>query len=156
MLTEIMSILLIESVAVMTADQIGASPAPSAQLETIAVRIGSPQGILWQGNLRVGANQGASYSQNLSQASPDQCPPGSPYDRSERSSISFNLYVQNYGNMTPSYRFDASWARPVLSPDCGESGTRTVQINQAVVLQPGQTTVTEGDAGLRVELTRGR
>jgi len=64
--------------------------------------------------------------------------------------------VQNYGNAIPSYRFDASWARPVLSADCGESGTRTVQVSQAVILQPGQTTVTEGDAGLRVELTRGR
>ena len=56
----------------------------------------------------------------------------------------------------PELSFDASWARPVPSPDCGESGTRTVQINQAVVLEPGQTIVTDGDAGLRVELTRGR
>ena len=64
--------------------------------------------------------------------------------------------MQNYGTATPSYRFDASWARPVVSADCGESGTRTVQISQAIVLQPGQTTMTEGDAGLRVELTRSR
>ncbi len=156
MLTELSLLVLAETVTIMTADRIAPPATPSPQIETIAVRISSPQGVLWQGNLRVGANQGASYSQNLSQAAPDQCPSGSPYDRSERSSISFNLYVQNYGNATPSYRFDASWARPVLSADCGKSGTRTVQISQAVVLQPGQTTMTEGDAGLRVELTRGR
>ena len=156
MLSELTLLVLAETVTIMTADRIAPPATPSPQIETVAVRISSAQGVLWQGTLRVGAHQGASYSQNLSQASPDQCPPGSPYDRSERSSISFNLYVQNYGNATPSYRFDASWARPVLSADCGESGTRTVQVSQAVVLQPGQTTVTDGDAGLRVELTRGR
>ena len=91
MLTEITLLLLAETVTITTADRIARPASPSPQIETIAVRISSPQGVLWQGNLRVGANQGASYSQNLSQASPDQCPPGSPYDRSERSSISFNL-----------------------------------------------------------------
>src|SRR5688500_4977597 len=110
MLTELSLLVLAETVTIMTADRIAPSATASPQIETVAVRISSPHGVLWQGNRRVGANQGASYSQNLSQASPDQCPPGSPYDRSERSSISFNLYVQNYGNATPSYRFDASWA----------------------------------------------
>ncbi len=156
MLTEFMLLLLTETAVIMRADRIAPTSTSSPPLETVAVRIASPLGVLWEGNLRIGNNQGASYSQNLSQAGLDQCPPGSPYDRSERSSISFNLYVQTYGNVPPSYRFDASWSRPILSADCGESGTRTVQISQAVALEPGRTAVAEGDAGLRVELTRGR
>ena len=156
MLGQLVSLLLAQTTVVTVADRMVTPSASTAQIETLAVRLSSSQGVLWQGDLRVGLNQGASYSQNMSQASPDLCPAGSPYDRSERGSVSFNVYLQNHGQARPSYRVDASWARPILSADCGESGTRTVQINQMVVLEPGQTTVIEGDAGLRVELTRGR
>ena len=137
-------------------DRIGPPASAEGQIDQLSVRVSSPQGVLWQGNLRVANNQGASYSQNLSQASTHPCPPNSPYDRSERSSVSFNVYAQNYGQGTPSYRIDASWARPIKEANCLESGTRTVQINHAVALQPGQTAVIEGDAGLRVEVTRTR
>jgi hypothetical protein len=112
--------------------------------------------VLWQGTLRVGQNQGGSYSQSFPQASAEICPPNSSYDRSERSSLNFNVYVQNYGQGRPSYRVDASWGRPIKVANCGESGTRTVQINQGVFLDPGETATIEGDAGLRVELTRAR
>lgn len=130
--------------------------ATEAQIESIGVRVSSPEGVLWQGTLRVGQNQGGSYSQSFSQASADICPPNSSYDRSERSSLNFNVYVQNYGQGRPSYRVDASWGRPIKVANCGESGTRTVQINQGVFLDPGETATIEGDAGLRVELTRAR
>jgi len=126
-----------------------------AQIDELAVRISSPTGVLWQGNLRVAQNQGASYSQNFSQASPTLCPPNSPYDRSERSSINFNVYVQNNGSGSV-YRVDASWQRPSEETNCGERGTRTVQVNKALVLNPGESGVVEGDAGLRVEVTRRR
>ena len=159
MLAQLLPLLVLQdsSVAVtMVADRIATPPAVSTPTQTVSVRVSSPQGLLWQGTMRVTENQGASYSQNMSQASTMVCPPGSPYDRSERSSVSFNVYAQNYGQGRPNYRLDVSWARPIIDPNCGESGTRTVQINQSVMLNPGQTATIEGDAGLRVELTRQR
>lgn len=138
-------------------DRIVSAPAVmEVQIDELAVRISSPAGVLWQGNLRVAQNQGASYSQNFSQASPTLCPPNSPYDRSERSSISVNVYVQNSGEYGPIYRIDASWQRPTEETGCGERGTRTVQVNKALSLDPGETGLVEGDAGLKVEVTRRR
>ena len=144
-------------IVVARADRIAVSPnVPEPQIDELAVRISSPAGLLWQGNLRVAQNQGATYSQNFSQASPTVCPPNSPYDRSERSSINFNVYVQNSGECGPIYRIDASWQRPIDEAGCGERGTRTVQVNKTLALDPGESGVVEGDAGLRVEVTRRR
>ena len=137
-------------------DRIGPPVAVESRIDDLAVRVGSPAGVLWQGSLRVAQNQGASYSQNLSQASPALCPNPSPYDRSERSSITFNVYVQNSGEFGPIYRVDASWGRPMGEEGCGEQGTRTVQVSKTLALDPGETGVVEGDAGLRVEVTRRR
>ena len=141
----------------MRTDRIVATPnLPEAKIDELSVRISSPAGVLWQGNLRVAQNQGASYSQSFSQASPTSCPPNSSYDRSERSSINFNVYVQNSGESGPIYRVDASWQRPIDDAGCGERGTRTVQVNKALALDPGESGLVEGDAGLRVEVTRRR
>lgn len=129
---------------------------PEARIDELAVRISSPAGLLWQGTLRVAQNQSASYSQNFSQASASYCPPSSSYDRSERSSINFSIYVQNSGEVAPIYRVDASWQRPIEEAGCGERGTRTVQVNKALALDPGESGLVEGDAGLRVEVTRRR
>ena len=133
-----------------------ATAAPEIRIDELAVQISSPAGTLWQGNLRVAQNQGASYSQSLSQASPTICPPNSPYDRSERSSINFNVYVQNSGEFGPIYRIDASWQRPIDEAGCAERGTRTVQVSKALSLAPGESGSVEGDAGLRVDVTRRR
>ena len=158
MLIPVMALLMqaTASVEAVASDRIGPATAAEGQIDHISVRLSSPQGVLWSGTLRVANNQGASYSQHLSQASTHLCPANSPYDRSERSSVSFNVYAQNHGQGTPSYRIDASWARPIKEANCLESGTRTVQVNHAVALEPGQTAVIEGDAGLRVEVTRNR
>jgi hypothetical protein len=152
------AMLLVQDMAVESVAHARVVPAVVTEgpIETLAVRVSSPEGVLWQGTLRVGQNQSGSYSQSLSQASADNCPPNSPYDRSERSSLNFNVYVQNYGQGRPSYRVDASWGRPIKVANCGESGTRTVQINQGVMLEPGQTATIKGDSGFRVELTRTR
>ena len=144
-------------IVALRADRMVAAPSTmEQQIDELAVRISSPAGLLWQGNLRVAQNQGASYSQNFSQASPTLCPPNSPYDRSERSSINFNVYVQNSGEYGPIYRIDASWQRPIDEAGCGERGTRTVQVNKTLSLDPGESGTVEGDAGLRVEVTRRR
>lgn len=156
MFIELLPLLLVQTDVVTTGTRLHVTPTPESQMETLGVRLSSPEGVLWQGNLRVGANQSASYSQNLSQASPEVCPAGSPYDRSERSAINFNVYVQNNGQWGPSYRVDASWSRPIHAARCTESGTRTVQLNHTIVIEPGQTSVVEGDAGLKVEVTRAR
>lgn len=142
-------------IVALASDRITATPAAAeGQIHQLMVRVSSPAGVLWQGMLRVASNQGASYSQNLSQASPTNCPANAPYDRSERSSINFNVYVQNSGEYGPIYRIDASWGRPTAEEGCGERGTRTVQVSKTLALDPGETGVVEGDAGLRVEVTR--
>ena len=144
-------------VVVATADRMVPNATPEAQVYELSVRVSSPAGLLWQGNLRVAQNQGANYSQNLNQASPVACPSNSSgYDRSERSSISFNVYVQNSGEYGPVYRLDASWQRPTEEGGCGERGTRTVQVSKGLALSPGESGVIEGDAGLKVEVTRRR
>jgi hypothetical protein len=159
MLTAIAALLLAQTTIVMESvarDRIGPPAGVEVQVHDLAVRVSSPAGVLWQGTLRVAQNQGASYSQNLSQASPTSCPTNSPYDRSERSSINFNVYVQNSGEYGPMYRIDASWGRPTADEGCAERGTRTVQVSKMLALDPGETGVVEGDAGFRVEVTRRR
>jgi hypothetical protein len=143
-------------VAALAGDRMVPVALPEGQVHELAVRISSPAGLLWQGNLRVAQNQSANYSQNFNQASPIICSNPSPYDRSERSSINFNVYVQNNGEYGPLYRFDASWQRPTEETGCGERGTRTVQVSKALGLDPGESGVVEGDAGLKVEVTRRR
>ena len=143
----------LESVA---RDRIAPPAAVEMKIDELAVRISSPAGTLWQGNLRVAQNQSASYSQNFSQAAPTFCPTPSPYDRSERSSVSFSVYVQHSGEYGPVYRVDASWQRPTEDEGCGERGTRTVQVSKALALDPAESGTVEGDAGLKVEVTRRR
>ena len=151
MLSQLVALLLIQS------DRIASpAPAPAPGIENLAIRVTSPQGVLWQGNVRVSPNQGASYSQSFSQASPVTCPPNSPYDRTERSSINFNIYANDNGAQGFIYRLDTSWQRPSADAGCGERGTRTVSVTKAMALEPGETGIAEGDAGLRVEVTRSR
>lgn len=50
------------------------------------------------------------------------------------------------------YRAEVRWLRPVKT-GC-EVGSRTASIEQMIQLAPGQSIVLEGDAGLRLELTR--
>jgi len=160
MLAPLLSLLLIQapSPALHAASEsvVIAPSAAAADIDTLGVRISSPQGVLWQGSLRVSQNSGANYSQNSSQASPSACPPNSPYDRSERNNINFNVYVNNSGELGRIYRVDASWQRAAEDSGCTERGTRTVSVTKALTLAPGETGVVEGDAGLRVEVARGR
>jgi hypothetical protein len=159
MLASVAALLLIQASSAATlpaTDRIvTAAPEGMGDVENLAVRLTSPQGVLWQGNVRVTQNQGASYSQNFSQASPTACPSTS-YERSERSSVNLNVYLQNNGSNGMVYRVDASWQRPAEDSGCGERGTRTVQVAKGISLNAGETGVIEGDAGLRVEITRAR
>ena len=162
MLIQLLPLLLAQAAPMITTTTIEShsgpigTPAKGAVFENIGIAVSSPQGPLWEGTLRVSPNQGASYQQNLSQASAQPCPSGSPYERSERSHLNVSVYAEQNLQLNLSYRIDASWARPIANLDCRETGTRTVQINHVVVIAPGETSVVEGDAGLRVQLTRGR
>ena len=154
MLAPLASLLLVQaSSAALATDRMLRPVADPTQVESLAVRLISPQGVLWQGNVRVTENQGASYSQSFSQATLNACPPNS-YDRTEQNSLSFNIYFQNNGNGIRSFRLDSSWQRPAEASGCGERGTRTVQVNQNLAIDHGQTGVVEGDAGFRIEVTR--
>lgn len=141
---------------VVTPTRIARPSTPAARAEDVAVRISSAGALLWEGTLRVGQNQGASYRQNMTQASSDRCAPDMPHDRSEGTHLNFSIYSQNHHQWGQVYRIEVSWARPVRGEACQETGTRTVEINHHLVLEAGKTATVDGDAGLRVALTRAR
>lgn len=157
MLVSVVAFMLAQSPAPVIAvgDRI-APPSVSAQTraESLSIRISSSDGVLWQGSVRVRPNQGASYNQNFSQASTESCGSNS-YDHAERRQFNFNVNAQ-HNALGQAYRIDVSWQRPIADGTCSETGTRTVGVNRTVLLSPGQTSVIEGDAGLRIELTRGQ
>jgi hypothetical protein len=133
-----------------------ATPQALRSVETVAVRITSPEGLLWEGSLRVGPYQNGSYNQSISQASDNVCPREPHYDRAERSQFTFGIYAPTGERSAQNYRIDASWARPVKGEMCVETGTRTVQMSQMVSIAAGETKTISGDAGFRVQLSRAR
>ncbi len=141
---------------VITTTRIARPSAPAGRVEDLAVRITAAGALLWEGTLRVGQHQGASYQQNMTQASVDRCAPDTPHDRSERTHLNFSIYAHTHHQWGQTYRVEVSWARPVRGEACLETGTRTVQINHNFMLEPGKTEIVDGDAGLRVALTRAR
>ena len=116
MLAQLLPLLVLQdaSVAVTTvADRIAAPSAASAPTQTLSVRVSSSQGVLWQGTAARGRKPRRQLlPEHVAGIHGSVCPPGSPYDRSERSSVSFNVYTQNYGQGRPNYRLDVSWAPP--------------------------------------------
>jgi len=121
----------------------------------VFVRITAGGRELWSGDLRVEAQRGAQFNMTLQQGDA-VCA-----DQSERqiyarrqTGLNFTLR-QAYGRSEGQpLSLTASWTRP--SADCALPGTRTVGIDTAIVLAPGQSRAIEGDGGLRIELTRRR
>ena len=117
--------------------------------ESIHVRTTAGNAILFDDRLRVG-RAGATFSQNRSEATEPGC--ASVYPQSVRNSLT--LSVQADGPTKDHYRVSVSWTRP--NGGCDAQGNRGISLNQAVELKPGRTVTIEGDAGVRVQLTRGR
>lgn len=125
-------------------------PEPYARIANITVRIRALAGraVLLDDRFRVGRSW-ASFTQNRSEAREESCP--SDYSgQSARTSFSISLRPQ--GMAGGKYHLSASWQRP--SGSCDDLGSRSVSLDQAISLKPGQTVVAEGDGGLRVELTQ--
>ena len=132
---------------------VGRSSSAAGLIETIGIRITSPEGELWRGTVRVGRNTSSSYHQSLSQPPANACPANEESDRSESRSLNFSVYAPE-SDRGPQYNVNVSWARPTVGANCRGSGTRTVQISDTLELKPGERRVIEGDAGLRVEVSR--
>ena len=120
----------------------------------VEVRITAGDRLLYFDTLRVARGAGASYSENRSEASALLCPDAQSYDRSERTSLSVNLYWRDSGSEAPGVNVTVNWQRPQSGTDCAPVGSRGIQVSQSVRLAPGESAVIKGDAGLTVRLTR--
>ena len=120
----------------------------------IEVRITAGDRLLYTDTLRVARGSGASYSENRNEASTLICPDVSSYERSERSSLTVNLYWQDTGNGSPGVNVSVNWMRPEVAAGCLPIGSRGVQLTQLVRLAPGESATVRGDAGLVVRLAR--
>jgi len=116
----------------------------------IRVRIEAGAQHLFADRLRVGGLP-ASYNQSRTEAPAEACPD------LRRSTLLNNLgftIVPAFGNREADYRVTFRWNR-APSEGC-TGGQRTVSLEQVVTLEPGRTVTIEGDAGVRIELTRER
>ena len=127
---------------------------PASLPAVIDIHVTSADGLDWQDTLRVDRNSGASYSQSKSEAGSANCAARSSYDRSRRTSLNVQLNLRDDSERGPSTQVSVSWSRPTSAEDCQAVGTRGVQLEQSIVLPPGQTRSIVGDGGLRVTLTR--
>ena len=120
------------------------------RIANISVRIRALAGraVLLDDRFRVGRSW-ASFNQSRSEAGDQSC----PLDYAGGSArTSFSMSLRPQGMSGGKYQLSSTWLRP--SGSCQEQGSRSVSIEQGVVLKPGQTVVVEGDGGLRLELTQ--
>jgi hypothetical protein len=121
----------------------------------IEVRVSSEQGLLWQGDLRVGAS-GANVMQSRTESETAGCQASDRNNRSLRNHLHLNLDRSSSGarDGEAAYALRLSWSRPASSQGCAAGGSRTVEISQAVDLPAGGQATLRGDAGLVVTLRR--
>ena len=140
----------------LASDRIVTAVPAGAAVIPVELRVTAGNRLLFNDTLRVARNTGASFSQSRSEASASvsTCDTSRGYDMSDRHSLNINLYLQE--NMPGDQRVNVSvsWQRPVPGAECAPDATRTVQVTQTVRLDPGRSQVIEGDAGLRVVLSR--
>ena len=124
------------------------TPRPIVQFD---IRVSGEEGQIWDGGLRVGG-MGGNYRQDLSEAAPELCEPQGS-DVVQRRDFSIMVRPGNYRS-PDSYVVSVSWTRPLPGKGCGRNGTRSVQLQQTVTIQPGETITLRGDAGLIVQMKR--
>ena len=123
------------------------------QRTTIEVEVRTGSEVLWSGQLAVSASQGATFTRRLSEASTDDCQAAgyvSPMENMLSVQLGPFRQVESDGPLSVAVR----WVRPT-PPACPiRGGSRTVEINDAVVLTPGRSVSLNGDGGLSVRLRR--
>jgi hypothetical protein len=123
--------------------------------ETLELRVATDEGLLWQGPLRVGLN-GAAISQERREAVAEQCIGQSGYSAGLQTnfSVSVSRLFRTGSGRAMSYSVSVRWTRPGSGDGCATLGSRTVQLEQKVELEPGRETILRGDAGLTVTIRR--
>ena len=120
----------------------------------VEMRVTAGNRLLFDDTLRVARNSAASFSQNRQEASLSACDTSRGYEASDRHALNINLYLQENSPGDQRVNVSVSWQRPVPGQECSTDATRMVQVTQTVRLERGQSQEIEGDAGLRVVLTR--
>ncbi len=128
------------------------NPAAAAVPFIVDVTVSAEGKLLWRGPLRVARGWGANFTQTMSQTPPAICPGLSRYDGDYRDMLAFHVRVHEVE--PDSVNVSVNWQRPAADWSCSNAGLRTVQIGQTVVLNAGRSVTLEGDAGLRITLTR--
>jgi len=128
--------------------------AASVGVIPVDVHVSAGGRVLFNDTLRVARNSGASFNQNRSEASLTACDTSRGYESADRHSLSINLYLQENTPGDPRVNVSVSWQRPVPGMECQTDATRMVQVTQTVRLDPGVSQTIEGDAGLKVIVTR--
>ena len=136
-------------------DRIVAAPAGAGVgVIPVDLRVTAGNRMLFNDTLRVARNSAASFSQSRQEASLSACDTSRGYEASDRQSLNINLYLQENSPGDQRVNISVSWQRPVPGLECSTDASRTVQVTQTVRLDRGQSQTIEGDAGLRVVLTR--
>ncbi|HUP67793.1 MAG TPA: hypothetical protein VM145_06260 [Sphingomicrobium sp.] len=120
----------------------------------IHMRIAAGSQTLFDDDLRVGQNSGASYSENRSEAPEMNCSADRYYSSGDRDSLNVQLSLRNDPQIGSAVSVNVTWQRPTRTMTCPSEGSRSVSLAQTVSLAPGESETIRGDAGLVVTLTR--
>lgn len=128
-----------------------ATPAGEAQEYRVEILAGATT--LWSGTLRVGPGRAASFNMGKTESAAQSGCPAPPRFESDRSNLQLSL--NSLGGRNEQVRVNLSWQRPIDTPDCAAMGSsRTVALEGTADFTVRRTNDLEGDAGLRVRLTR--
>ena len=117
------------------------------------IRVSGEGGMLWQGPVRVGAT-GASIRQDRSESEPASCSRQMPsYEHSVRTSFTLGVSPARYGQ-DDVFGLNIGWTRLPREESCAAEGSRTVQLQTSIAIQPRGSVTLHGDAGLTVEIRR--
>ena len=133
------------------------SPEDEAKLRAVPhridLRVSAGRDILWEGPLHVSANEGAHINYSKREAVQPLC--REDQNRYDGTQSGININLRSQGDRTAHrYHIDVSWNRSAEPRSCGTDGTRSVSVNQQILLPVGETVRVEGDGGLSIQLTR--
>lgn len=122
-------------------------PSQAAGVVTLDIEVRTKSESLYRGSLNVGPQVQATYSREITEASPTNCtrstdPDEDDRQRPARQSTSFRLtaaYSERQGEPKP-FSLTVRWSQPTASSCPTEAGTRTIEFSQAFTLAPGAKT----------------